>query len=154
MADKKITELTEATTLDGTEVLPIVQGGTTKKVSAKNLRPYKAYVALVTQTGTNAPTSIILQNDFASVPTWTRTGVGSYNLAFPNSSLTPNKTVPSTNSKQVFNRLIVDDGSGSAGVGYCYKSDLNNIKLYSFADVETLGDDGLADHLIEIFVYN
>lgn len=38
MADKKISQLTAATTpLAGTEVLPIVQGGATVKVSASNL---------------------------------------------------------------------------------------------------------------------
>lgn len=154
MANKKITELTEASTLVGTEVLPIVQDGVTKKVSARNLRPYKAYIALVTQEGINVPTSNILQNDFASVPTWTRINGGKYNLAFPTGTLTLDKTVPSVNGKQVFNRLIVEDGSGGTGVGYMYKSDADNIKLYSFSDVETFSDDILNNHLIEIFVYN
>ena len=40
MADKKISALTAATTpLDGTEVLPIVQSGATKKVANNDLRP-------------------------------------------------------------------------------------------------------------------
>jgi len=40
MADKKISALTSATTpLDGTEVLPIVQTGTTVKVANNDLRP-------------------------------------------------------------------------------------------------------------------
>ena len=40
MADKKISALTGATTpLDGTEVLPIVQSGTTVKVANNDLRP-------------------------------------------------------------------------------------------------------------------
>lgn len=40
MADAKISQLTGATTpLDGTEVLPIVQSGTTKKVANNDLRP-------------------------------------------------------------------------------------------------------------------
>lgn len=40
MADTKISNLTAATTpLDGTEVLPIVQGSTTKKVANNDLRP-------------------------------------------------------------------------------------------------------------------
>ena len=38
MADLKISQLTGATTpLAGTEVLPVVQGGSTKKVSVANL---------------------------------------------------------------------------------------------------------------------
>lgn len=40
MADAKISQLTAATTpLDGTEVLPIVQGGATKKATNNDLRP-------------------------------------------------------------------------------------------------------------------
>jgi len=40
MADQKISQLTGATTpLDGTEVLPIVQSGATKKVTNNDLRP-------------------------------------------------------------------------------------------------------------------
>jgi len=40
MADQKISQLTAATTpLDGTEVLPIVQSGATKKVANNDLRP-------------------------------------------------------------------------------------------------------------------
>lgn len=40
MADKKISALTGATTpLDGTEVLPIVQSGSTVKVANNDLRP-------------------------------------------------------------------------------------------------------------------
>lgn len=39
MADKKISQLTEANPLTGTEVLPIVQGTTTVKVANNDLRP-------------------------------------------------------------------------------------------------------------------
>lgn len=40
MSDKKISQLTAATTpLDGTEVLPLVQSGATKKVANNDLRP-------------------------------------------------------------------------------------------------------------------
>jgi hypothetical protein len=40
MADQKISQLTAATTpLDGTEVLPLVQGGVTKKVANNDFRP-------------------------------------------------------------------------------------------------------------------
>jgi hypothetical protein len=52
MADLKISQLTAATTpLAGTEVLPIVQGGTTKQVSVANLtagRPVAASEVVVT----------------------------------------------------------------------------------------------------------
>ena len=37
MADKKISQLTEATTLTGAEEIPLVQSGTTKKATVKTL---------------------------------------------------------------------------------------------------------------------
>jgi hypothetical protein len=53
MADTKISALTSATTpLAGTEVLPIVQGGTTVKVSAANITAGRAVSASSLSTGT------------------------------------------------------------------------------------------------------
>ena len=47
MADTKISGLPASTTpLDGTEVLPIVQGATTKQVSVANLTLGRAITAL------------------------------------------------------------------------------------------------------------
>jgi hypothetical protein len=58
MADLKISQLTAATVpLAGTEVLPIVQSGTTKQVSVDNLTTGKAVAALsVTATTINGTT--------------------------------------------------------------------------------------------------
>lgn len=57
MADKKITQLPASTVpLAGTEVLPIVQSGTTKQVSVNNLTAGKAVSALsLTLTGSALP---------------------------------------------------------------------------------------------------
>jgi hypothetical protein len=59
MADKKISQLTGATTpLAGTEVLPIVQGGSTVKVSAADVTAGRAVsAASVAVTGNVAPTN-------------------------------------------------------------------------------------------------
>lgn len=48
MADKKISQLTAATALDGTEALPVVQGGTTKKATVANVLTGQ----IVTESGT------------------------------------------------------------------------------------------------------
>lgn len=56
MADKKISALTAATTpLAGTEVLPIVQGGSTVKVSIGNVTAGRAVSALSGSFGTGTP---------------------------------------------------------------------------------------------------
>jgi len=52
---------------------------------------YKKYIALLTQTGTNAPVATILENDLGFVPTFGYDEVGLYRIigTFPNA----NKTV-------------------------------------------------------------
>ena len=155
MADKKVTELTEANTIDGTEVLPIVQGGVTKKIKSKNLGPYKAFVAIVSQSGTDAPTQTILQNDFDTTPTWVRASTGTYRLNFATGDLVSDKTVPTETGRQVFNRLISSGGGGfSVQEGFTYYKDGNAIVVESFGDVLTFSDDILNLSLIEVFVYN
>jgi hypothetical protein len=41
---------------------------------------YKKYVAIVSQSGTDAPTSVVLENTFGVTPTWSYGTDGSYNL--------------------------------------------------------------------------
>jgi hypothetical protein len=42
--------------------------------------PYKKYVALLTQTGTNAPTATVLENTLGVVPTFEYAGIGDYRI--------------------------------------------------------------------------
>ena len=66
MSDKKISQLTAAATLVGTEIIPIVQSGVTVKSTAQDIAdlapapvaPYKVYTALLTQSGGDDPQSI------------------------------------------------------------------------------------------------
>lgn len=51
MSDKKITQLTQVNSLTGAELLPLAQGGVTKSASVDQLRGYKVYTALLTQSG-------------------------------------------------------------------------------------------------------
>lgn len=70
MADKKISALTAATTpLAGTEVLPIVQGGATVKVSAANItagRDVSAKTLTGESNGVGGPTEIFARNTAGS----------------------------------------------------------------------------------------
>jgi hypothetical protein len=54
MSNRKISELNTASPVVGTELLPIVQGGETKKIAVQDLRPYKVFTALLTQSGGNS----------------------------------------------------------------------------------------------------
>lgn len=84
MANQKISELTAASTpLTGTEVLPIVQGGSTVKATVQDVADlagggsYLKYVAMLGQIGTDAPQVIILENTIGNI-VWTRDGSGDY----------------------------------------------------------------------------
>lgn len=156
MADKKISDLNAATALAGTEVVAIVQGGETKKVTVNNLRPYKIYRALVSQTGTSAPTAIVLENTFGKVPTYGYEGTGVYSLNFTGTPLTDNKTIPSEiNTRVSYFRLNNDSGDGDIDYGYGFKkTTTNQIYIYSFVTNASPSNDILNGNLIEIITYN
>lgn len=58
-----------------------------KKITAQGARPYKAFVARVTQTGTSAPATTVMENQLSAAPVFARTGTGVYTVtltgAFP-----------------------------------------------------------------------
>jgi hypothetical protein len=99
MADKKISALTGATTpLAGTEVLPIVQSGTTVKVSVANLtagRPMSA--SSVNISGLTASTALALDAS-KEVVSVTNTGTGDNVLATSPTLVTPILGVASATS--------------------------------------------------------
>src|SRR5688572_16305439 len=82
MADAKISELTElaAGAVAADDLIPIVDASAsaTKKVQVQNLRHYKVYVALLTQTGTSAPVATVLENTLGGTVVWARGGTGEY----------------------------------------------------------------------------
>ena len=86
MADKKISQLTSASTpLTGSEELAIVQSGATVKATAQDVAdlagaPYLVYTAKVSQSGTNAPTTVVMQNTLGTF-TITRSNVGAYEFS-------------------------------------------------------------------------
>jgi hypothetical protein len=89
MADKKISALTGASTpLAGTEVLPIVQGGSTVKVSIANVTAGRAMSALSGSFGTGTPaysiggTQVGITNTSANTYLSIYGGVGSTNGGF------------------------------------------------------------------------
>ncbi len=78
MANIKISELSAVTSLDGTELIEVVQSGTNKKATVSQVLPYKVYTALLTQTGTDAPVATVLQNTLGGEVVWYRDDVGVY----------------------------------------------------------------------------
>ena len=97
MTNKKISQLTQANLpLVGTEELPIVQNGSTVKASIEDVKGYKTYVAILTQSDENDPVATVIQNTIGNI-VWSRTGVGDFigNLSngFPANKTTINSEI-------------------------------------------------------------
>lgn len=54
--------------------------------------PYKVYTALLTQSGTDAPVAIVLENTLGGDVIWSYAGVGLYTLSSPTNVFISNKT--------------------------------------------------------------
>lgn len=77
--DEKVTNKTALLSLT-----PAEEGSAIKKVAdyvdqeIEGLQPYKKYVALITQTGTNNPNALVLENTLGGTVVWTRSSTGVY----------------------------------------------------------------------------
>lgn len=80
MGNLKISQLASATSLAGTEVLPVVQGGATKKVTVQSIADlagggYTSYVAKLSLDETSTIVTTVLQNTTGKTINWQK---GSY----------------------------------------------------------------------------
>ena len=95
----KISDLTAITTIADNHVLVINDGTpTTKKITVANLKTglgvkYKKLVALINQSGTNAPTLTILENTTGATFTTFRFNTGTYQISASSSVFTSGKTL-------------------------------------------------------------
>jgi len=56
----------------------VLEGSTAKQTDPANVSGYLKYVAILTQSGTAAPTATVLENTLGGTVVWTREGVGFY----------------------------------------------------------------------------
>lgn len=111
--------------------------------SKGDLRPYLTYVAKLTQTGTTAPTAVILENTLGSTPVYTYEGVGQYSIALSGSFLDVKTTV-----------IIGSSNQGGFHYLQAYGNGDDEIWIDSIAAGGGAGiDDVMVDALIEIRVY-
>lgn len=106
--------------------------------------PYKSYVALISQSGTDTPTAIVINNELTGTPTFSRLGSGQYYINLTG-AFSSNKTVSFPS------KVCISSGSN-------YDISANPFTVNSFS-LETLAngvnaDDILQDYPIEIRVYN
>ena len=64
----------------------------TINTSIENIRPYKVYTALLTQSGTNAPVATVLENTLGISITYSRNIAGIYILTPSSGTFNLNKT--------------------------------------------------------------
>lgn len=146
MSNKRISELTTSSVpIKSTDYLEVsVYNGSTydsKKVNSDYLKPYKVYTALLTQSGTSAPTATVLENTIGSI-VWSRTSTGYYKATLTG-AFTVNKTA-----------VIV----GSEDPSYTYGSrritaDEVLLRTYNISTA-SFADDILYETTFEIRVYN
>ena len=124
------------------------------------VRGYKSYFAKVSQSGTNAPTVIVLENSLSDTLVWTRDYLGAYKATlageFPDSTKV---AVICSNSAT---------GSGDPGDATLratgprilwYHNDVNSIVIETYLDFPTNVDDGkakdglLSETDVEIRIY-
>lgn len=115
------------------------------------------YVALVTQSGTNAPAVSVISNTFPETPTWDYVDEGVYNLKFEDFTLPEGLTIPpepGSNDEVLFNRITKDDNSTDPYNGYVfYRANDSQMVLKSFSNLETPANGVLNNTLIELKVY-
>lgn len=106
---------------------------------------YKVYTALLTQTGTNAPTAIILQNTLG-ILSYSYDGVGLYTIV-SFGLFTLNKT-------GILKGSVTNNSDPSfEGSFTTLVSDTNTITLRTASSSLSLSNDCMLDTLIEIRVY-
>ena len=108
----------------------------------------KSYVALLTQTGTDAPVATVLENTLGGTVVWTYAAGGRYDGTLAG-AFTANKTAVNSGS------CVTAAGSALNGWFAGNRTNADAVRLISSAanDPSSTADDVLVATLVEIFVY-
>jgi hypothetical protein len=121
---------------------------TIKKTTNTDLRGYKAYVALVSQTGTNDPVAIVLENTLGETITLTRLGLGGTGRYF----ITASGNIFDSNKTAVFLGSNENSADGVTPVIKIRFNTPSELTLTTFLDA-VLSDGVLSLTAIEIRIY-
>lgn len=141
MSNTKISQLSSAAALDGTEEVPIVQSGETVKTTTQDIADlggggslgYSVYKASMSQSGTSNPTVNVFENTIGGASeTWTRTATGDYytdtTVAFDVSKIfLPFNGLPANNTAQY--AFFNDEGLPSALLQYRFSDNGGNLRI-------------------------
>lgn len=105
---------------------------------------YLVYTALLTQSGTSAPVSTILQNTLGVTPVWSYEAVGQYDLIAPLGTYTENKTWV------IISEIFTNDIVGKTLAVWV---DTERVEVSTSDDAGLPIDGSLSGNSIEIRVY-
>lgn len=144
------TSYTGGAALTGTPTAPTATAGTnttqiaTTAFVQASVRPYKVYTALISQSGTSAPTVTVLENTLSGSIVWAFDSTGQFTGTLA-SAFTTNKTIAFTNNSGHISADSVD-------IKTIYDS-VNVIRLKTYSG-GTIGNSLMSNASIEIRVYN
>lgn len=149
MADKKISEMTAATSLAGTELIPIVQSGANKTTTPSMVQSYlkKEYTAYISQTSTNAPTVDVALLNTLGGGVWSYSAVGTYLFTLAGAFSTANKTVPNLVTPFM-------DAAGNLITLERTSANVLTLKTYAAVDTTVLANGVITGQYIHFEVYN
>ena len=136
--------------LTGTPTAPTAAAGTnTNQIATTafvlaNARPYKVYTALLSQSGTDAPTATVLENTLGGTVVWSRLSVGDYRATLTGAFVLSKTHVMLTNSVNPFFTTVGNKTKGS----------VDTVILLTQTTAGLNADDRLQGTPIEIRVYN
>lgn len=106
--------------------------------------PYKVYTALLTQSGTNAPTAIVLENTLGGTIVWSRANQGQYVGTLAN-AFSLDYTI-----------VFATTGWKGTILTNAFPVNINSISVETFSTTDSLYrvDDSMDKTAIEIRVYN
>jgi hypothetical protein len=118
----------------------VLEGSTAKQTAPENVGGdgYLKYVALLTQSGTSAPTATVLENTLGGTIVWTRNDVGDYTGTLAG-AFSPNKT-------GAFSGF-------TSGIVYIFRNTSSEMRINATDSAGSFSDGILVDTPIEIRVY-
>lgn len=138
--------LDAAATLDGTELIAVIQDGEPVQTTAQDIADlggggasYLVYTALLTQSGTDAPVATVLENTLGGTVVWTRNDTGIYTGTLAG-AFTENKT------------FCFATGSGLA-INPIGPNDINSVSLINLQMLPSVEPADEITASVEIRVY-
>lgn len=106
-----------------------------------NVTPPRKYVAILNQSGTNAPVATILENTLGFVPVWSYTSTGIYHLTYAGGFPTEAKVA-----------FFIISTAWNHQVGIYWNS-VNDIECYTATFAGVYANTKLDDNTVEIRIY-